>query len=278
VIALFATAVLVCYLLIPNAIFRLAFSLLIPARNYARTRSEELTTAALISVAPFLLALWVTFHVLTPPPPEAWTDHKLLLHAAVYGEDSERIDTGALWSLVMRVMKEHGNFFLWYWPAVAIEALLLEFAGGKYAAWSRRGSAGTIYRYLAETIILPLVSEWHLLLTPFILPKHTRILVDVLTTDDHLYRGHGEPFVDRDGNLTVVMITDTSRFDRPSYVEVKKSDQQINPGDFWKKIPGAKLYVFADKIKNINVRYGQPIPSAVLKLAKKLGASIVEID
>jgi hypothetical protein len=278
VIALFATAVLVCYLLIPNAIFRLTFSLLIPARNYARTRSEELTTAALISIAPFALALWVTFHVTTPPSAQAWSDHKQLLHAAIYAENAAKMDSAALWSLATRVAMGHGHFFLWYWPAIALEALLLGLAGRQYGEWCRRGPLGTLYGHVAAAVILPLVSEWHLLLTPFILPKHTRILVDVLTTDDHLYRGQGEPFVDRDGKLTMVMITDASRFDRPGYLDAKKMDPQADRDMFWKTIPGKKLYAFADKITNINVRYGEPIPPAVIELAKKLGANIVEMN
>jgi hypothetical protein len=253
VIALFATAVLVCYLLIPNAIFRLTFSLLIPARNYARTRSEELTTAALISIAPFALALWVTFHVSTSPSPQAWTDHKQLLHAAAYGENAAKMDSSALWALATRVAMGHVHFFLWYWPAIALEALLLGLAGRQYGEWCRRGAARTLYGHVAAAIILPLVSEWHLLLTPFILPQHTRILVDVLTTD-------------------------ASRFDRSGYLEAKKTDPQADPDMFWKTIPGKKLYAFADKITNINVRYGEPIPPAVIELAKKLGANIVEMN
>jgi hypothetical protein len=63
----------------------------------------------------------------------------------------------------------------------------------------------------------------------------------VLTSDDHLYRGQGEPFVGHHGKLTVVMITDTSRFDRPSYLEAKKIAPETNSGVFWMKIPGAKL-------------------------------------
>ena len=276
-IALAATAVLACYLLIPNAIFRLIFNLLIPARNYARTRSEELTTAALVSLVPFLLALFVTFHLQTPPSAQAWNDHKVLLHAAIYGENANKLEAGPLWALTMRLIGAHGRFLTWYWPGVAIEALLLGLAGRQYGNWSRAGVTGEIYGYLAEALILPLVSEWHLLLTPFILPKHTHILVDVLTSDDHLYRGQGEPIVDRDGKLSVVMITEAARFDRPGYLEAKKTDQNIDPNEFWKIIPGAKLYVFQEKITNINVRYEEPIPPAVIKLARRLGVSIVEV-
>lgn len=61
-IALVASGLLVLYLLTPGIIFRVVFSLYIPLKEFQRTKTQQLTFAALTSLAPLLLAIklsWV---------------------------------------------------------------------------------------------------------------------------------------------------------------------------------------------------------------------------
>ena len=49
------------------------------------------------------------------------------------------------------------------------------------------------------------------------------------------------------------------------HVWPRRSDDESrgpDPRGYWKEIPGAKLYIFADKILNLNLNYESPEPSA----------------
>jgi hypothetical protein len=108
-------------------------------------------------------------------------------------------------------------------------------------------------------------------------PKPERkVMADLLTSDDHLYRGQvvGHE-VDTDGNLRGVLISESLRFDRRSYLKDKDKDSgaAVNPDDYWKKIPGKNLFIFADKLATLNLSYLPPtstIPGILQQLLKKL--------
>ena len=99
-------------------------------------------------------------------------------------------------------------------------------------------------------------------------------MVDLLTSDDHLYRGQvvGHE-VDTDGNLRGVLISESLRFDRRSYLKDKDLDPSVNPDDYWKKIPGKNLFVFADKLATLNLSYLPPastMPEILQQILSKL--------
>jgi hypothetical protein len=149
VIALFATTVLVCYLLIPNELpyyVQSADSRAHPVRGTHHCGPD------------FRLSLWPCALYSTRcrsaglDEPQTNAPRRRFVDKASTNWIRWRC---ARW---MRVIEGHGHFFLWYWPAVALEALLLGLAGRQYGEWSRRGVAGRVYGYLAEAVILPLVS------------------------------------------------------------------------------------------------------------------------
>ena len=59
----------------------------------------------------------------------------------------------------------------------------------------------------------------------------------------------------KDGELVGIILKKRRRFDRSSYLEAKAKDKNVGPKSFWRSIPSAKLYFFADKILNINLTY-----------------------
>lgn len=98
-------------------------------------------------------------------------------------------------------------------------------------------------------------------------------MVDVLTSDDHLYRGEiGDYFLDTEGKLSGIFLVETYRFDRQGYLRAKSAGRTGLSGDYWKKIPGAKLYLFADKITSLNISYEPtaPLPDFIKQVLEKL--------
>jgi len=112
------------------------------------------------------------------------------------------------------------------------------------------------YRWIADTFLLPNISEWYPLLTDFTFShKPTRIKADILC-DDTLYQGTvAKHFLDKDGKLSGIILTDPLRFDRRAYLLAKDAGQKPKADDYWREIPSAKLYFFADRISNLNLSY-----------------------
>ena len=61
-LALVAGFFLVCYLLAPGAIYRLAFSFFIPSKRFQRSRTEEIVFSVVAVMGPFLLAWAILCH------------------------------------------------------------------------------------------------------------------------------------------------------------------------------------------------------------------------
>jgi hypothetical protein len=92
--------------------------------------------------------------------------------------------------------------------------------------------------------------------------KNTVVRANVLTVTDNLYRGVvSEHFVDGDGKLTGLILTEALRFDRRSFLQDKDAKMNPETETYWHSVPGAKLYVFADKIVDLNLNYESPEPS-----------------
>ncbi len=94
-------------------------------------------------------------------------------------------------------------------------------------------------------------------------------MVDILTSDDHLYRGEvGDYFESIQSELTGILLVDALRFDLRGYVQEKNNDKQPSAGNYWKEIPGNKFYVAADKITTINISY-EPLAESIDAMLKE---------
>jgi hypothetical protein len=79
--------------------------------------------------------------------------------------------------------------------------------------------------------------------------------------------------VDTGGNLRGVLISGSLRFDRHTYLKNNDSDPSVNPDDYWKKIPGRNLFIFADNLATLNLSYVPPastIPEILQQILSKL--------
>jgi hypothetical protein len=180
------------------------------------------------------------------------------------------------WKAFTRSSRRQGRLLVWYYGFVVGEALLLSFLIRRYGKF--RGNQ--FYSKFADTLLLPNISQWHVLLTPFIFPdRKATVKADVLSSEGTLYQGTvSDYFLSLDGMLTGLILTEPRRFDRRSYLQEKDKGDKKDKKDkkdletYWREIPSAKLYMFADKIANINLNYEPEVPSkkAVTDIVEKL--------
>lgn len=118
-----------------------------------------------------------------------------------------------------------------------------------------------LYRFIFGRTILRRVSQWQVLLTTFIFPRNRkpRIMVDVLTKQDHLYDGEvADFFLDAEGVLTGLLLKDFRRFRFQHFEDDRRKNNPLKKEDYWSPIPGANFVIPYENIANINIRYVFP--------------------
>jgi len=280
-IALAASLVLTLYLLIPSSIFRLIFGFFVPLRSFVRSRGEEVFQGVMSTVVPLALTL-VLVWTISPFDGHPFTfsdtaqvrraDYKLVA-SALYSEGVFRQSGDAFWKAMTRTGRRQGRFLVWYYLLVIAEGMTVGVLSVSYPALTGRRWYNRCYKWSAEKVLLPNISEWHVLLTPFFFKdKSTVVRVDILCVDNTLYRGKVvQHSLDKEGQLAGLIITEAKRYARDLYLR----DQEKGPvkkEDYWRLIPGAKLYIFGDKILNLNLTYEGPEapPDVIAEIISRL--------
>src|SRR5277367_3474249 len=279
-IALIASAALVLFLLVPGFLFKSIFSLFIPLDKFNRTRSEELSFSAFAAIMPFALTFlavtsvgWFGNHpfFFQDSIVQRANDYRAAF-SSMYSESFFSQHQAEFWDASVRIAYRQARILVWLYSFTALEALLFGWLGKNFGRFQKFRP----YGFAASKFLLPNISSWYVLLTPFLWPPEParKVMADLLTSDDHLYRGEivGHE-VDADGKLRGVLISEALRFDRRSYLRDKDSGEPISPDGYWKKIPGKNLFVFADKLATLNLSYQPPpssIPDILEQILKKL--------
>ena len=276
-IALVASVILALYVIIPGLLSRFIYRLFIPLRVLAAGKTEEATRAVATAIVPFILALLVVWYVpglnripIHAPHPEFKSQDYKLVASCLYSESIFTQNTTAFWQALNRTISRQALFIFWYYLLTLLITLGLGYLSASYG---RLGS-NRYYRWFADKFLFPRISEWHPLLTAFVFAdKQTAVQADILTTTDHLYRGKvSEHFIDSAGKLTGLILTEAKRFDRRTYIHDSENNSlEISTEDYWREIPGAKMYMFADKIVNLNLNYesDEPDEYALLKFLRE---------
>jgi hypothetical protein len=269
-IGLLVSYCLVAYLLVPGVLFRSFLSLFLPrVIKFQRTRTEEITFAVFASILPFVLAFVLVWTMASQPfsvDGDSLANRRAEYRGIVSVAISDKPFEGGrpdpeFWHTLNPVLRRQGRFLCWYYALLSLEALFCAWLIRNYGLWSESlsGVLRGMYLWTARKILLPNISEWHLLLTPFSYPPEpTReVWVDMLTSLDILYRGHVlNFFLDKEGELSGVFLDYPRRFDRQGLLRDKeKGIENLNTDFYWRRIPSNNLYVPSDKIVNLNVRY-----------------------
>jgi len=269
-IGLLATYFVVAYLLIPSGLFRSFYSLFLPRIiKFQRTRFEEFTFAILAAILPFSLALALSWTICLQPfgvHGKSSTDRRLAYRTFIAPAINDKLfleaeQQSVFWNAANQVIRRQVRFLFWYYLLVLLEALLYARLTANYSLWRETltGRRRRLYLWIAGKILLPSVSEWHLLLTPFYYPPEPprQVWVDVLTTLDVLYKGHvNDYFLDKEGELSGIFLESPRRFDRPGLLrDIERETAKRDTDYYWRDIPSNNLYIPSDKITTLNVRY-----------------------
>lgn len=250
---------------------RLSLDLL--SRISSAPKTQEITFAAGTSLAPFFLAWMIAWTGLVPHPiavNESWASRRADYQTVYAGITDEKAGASKqFWQAVTRCGRRQADFLLFfYYPFVLMEAAAFAFCVRKYGDWK----GNRFYRAIAHRLLLPHLSEWEMLLTPFNFPSRRRLEVwlDVLTSDGVLLRGAlGDRFLDANGVLTGIVLAprpdlnkpfvanaehSPKRFDREKYKRAAEvRPYSATPQAYWRDIPGGAFFIPTDKILNLNV-------------------------
>src|SRR6266446_3377881 len=269
-IGLLATYYIVAYLLVPSGLFKALYSLILPPIiKFQRTRAEEFTFAAIASVLPFFLALALVWSCASWPfavRGDSASDRRDEYHAVIGTAISEKTfgegaRTQVFWHAANKVIRRQARFLVWYYLLVLIEAWFYARLTSNYGKWTTSLTEwpSRVYSSVASKVLLPAISQWYVLLTPFSYPPEPKreVWVDVLSTLDVLYKGHVlNFFLDKDGELSGIFLEYPRRFDRRNFLrDSDRVNASIDTTPYWKRIPSNNLYIPNDKIVNLNVRY-----------------------
>jgi hypothetical protein len=262
VTALFLSFLLLVYVVVPGILFRRIFNFFVPLRRFQWSRTEEITASVATTLVPLVLTLLAInyFHWFAHHPfgfedsaVQKWSDYKDVLSAS-YSEKFFTENRQALLQAAERVGRRQFHFLAWFYLATICEGLVCGFSAINYGN-------SRVTRQLSrviEKLIIPGISEWHAMFTPFTFPRSPKriVQVDALAMDGNLYQGEvGDFHVDSDGRLTGFLMKKARRFLRSEYTNDRKAKNAGPKEKYWRTIPGESLYLLADKVSNLNFSY-----------------------
>jgi hypothetical protein len=261
VLAIATSVLLALYFLLPQAVFSFIFSKFVPLRTFVRSKIEELNEILLLLILTFFLVYgliwWVPIFTSFPFGFDDSSalrrhDYQVVVDNLARNE-SVKASGREFWAPFGRCARRQGRLLTWYYLFIILEAAGFGYLSKNYGKYQQNSPR---YRWIVDTFLLPNISEWYPLLTDFTFrDKPTRIKADILC-DDTLFQGTvAKHFLDKDGKLSGIILTDPRRFDRRTYLLAKDAGQKPKPDDYWREIPSAKLYFFADRISNLNLNY-----------------------
>jgi hypothetical protein len=287
VLALILSLLVVLYLIVPDAIFRFVFKWFVPLRTLVPAKPETIYRAVVLASIPFVITMLLVWYV---PLFNAWpfrvegtsqqrrADYRIVTSALYSEAQFNKFDScGEFWPAFTRCSRRQARLLVWFYLAVFGEGLLFGFLSANYGKYQRN----SLYSLLAESLLLPNISEWHLLLTPFVFPdKKATVSADVLCTDGTLYNGEVTQYFLDGSKMSGMILGKPRRYDRRTYLADVDKGLKPDKTKYWKDIPSTKLYIFADRILNINLNYlpydSMPGPARDF-IAQSIGDSRISI-
>jgi hypothetical protein len=286
-LALIASALLGLYVFAPYIFFHRVSSLFIRLKKFQRTKTEEIVAGIIVAGLPFAatLLLFSTSRVesccvpFTPadlaqhaPPGVNVSDYRIVLNSA-YSEHYFTNNEQATWDALSRAYKRQADFLVWNYAFLLIETVGFILLTRNYWRLQRYKP----YAWLASRVLLPAVSEWHILLTDFAFPpsEHRTVKADIMSKDNILYRGDvADYFLDSGGELSGLLLKGTERFQYDKLKEDRKNNVNKDTEEYWKVIAGGgNFYLPQSNIASLNIRYALPetaFRKAILDAIKRL--------
>ncbi|MBV9181506.1 MAG: hypothetical protein JO356_09340 [Acidobacteria bacterium] len=281
--ALIASALLGLYVFAPYIIFQRISSLFLPLKRFQRSRTEEIVAGITVAGIPMAITLFLFSRgwiggccvpfPLVDSAQQRQSDYQVVFTAA-YSDHYFLEHEGQSWAAAGRVFKRQMDFFAWNLLFVAGETLTFVLLIRYY--WKLK--TNTAYLWFAAPVLLPTISEWHVLLTDFNFPPKQRrtVEIDALSKDDILYRGTVvDHFLASSGELSGVLLSGAERFQYERLEEDRRAGRSGHSEEYWTPIPGGgHFYLPSDNIASLNIRYPLPMPEyerILLEAVRRLG-------
>jgi hypothetical protein len=255
VLTLCITFLAAVYLLGPDLLSRWILGFLVPRRNISQNRGEEVTRAVVWAAFPLgIVIVWVrTRHIL--PMWGSWQDVQTVL-SSLYSTNYFDAHRSEFYPSLRAVLGMNLSLLWRLAVVVATFSVGLNIAILNYSAMRRRLPFSWMKALLA-TIVLPRISEWHILLSDMLLPsKNVVLTAEVLIRSGVLYRGPvQDKMISSDGGLQTITLSNPYRFLRDEFKKEKAKEDQTRSEDFWRTIPGNLFVILGSDIVNVNIRY-----------------------
>jgi hypothetical protein len=271
-IALVTTLLIALYILGPDLVARWLLGFVVQRKNLLETKSEEITRGIMWAMIP-LWAAWALRHV---GPFALAPNSKFDLQtffSGIYSEAYFKEHQAAFFAAAGSFIKLNICVLIRLYAIVFLSSLVFNWLIGRYGRIrGRLSSEKKKSRLLAvlTTIILPRISQWHIILSDILLSsKKMNIAVDVLTKDGTLYQGILEnKMIAPDGSLQTLTLTEPKRFRREPFLKDREKSPALKPDGYWKAIPGNLFVIMASDITTLNVKH---VPATVAPYIGRYG-------
>lgn len=212
------------------------------------------------SIIPLLIAWWLRHLGPLSLPPNAKLDLQVFF-SGLYSESFFNAHRAEFFAAFASFLRLNRCLVLRLYSIVLIASLssnLLIIRYGRIRQWlSGQGKPWLPIRWLFFLFILPRISEWHLILSPVLLPsKRMNIEIDVLTKCNVLYSGRlTAKALSASGELESLTLGSPRRFRREHYWDARKSDPNVKSESFWTPIPSQLFVILASDISTLNIRH-----------------------
>ena len=254
-LALSLTFLAAAFILGPDLLFRWVLSFVVPRRSISQNRGEEITRAIFWALGPLLLVLvWVRLrHVLQMWG--RWSDVEAVF-SGLYSNAYFDAHMQAFYASLLHVLGMAWSLLWRLYLIVILCAGTLDLAIVRYR-WLRGALRSRWAQAMLTMIVLPRVSEWHVLLSDMLLPSDIASLaLDVLTRNGTLYQGHfQDKMLGPDGSLQTLTLADPRRFQREEFHRACEMQSEVSRESFWRPIDGKLFVIFGTDIASVNVRY-----------------------
>jgi hypothetical protein len=270
VIALVATLLVAIYALGPDLVARWILGFVVPRKSLVQTRSEEITRGILWSILPLSIAWSLRHFGPLSLAPNSRIDLQMFF-SGLYSESFFNQNRQSFFTAADSFINFNVCLMVRLYSIVIIFSLTFNVLIGKYGVmrnWFASRSGLSWMRPVLSTIILPRISEWHVTLSPILLPsKDMNIEVDVLTKSGTLYQGAlSDKIIAADGSLESLTLSNPRRFKRDQYLDDMKNQEKVKAEDYWKTIPGNLFVILEHDISTFNVRH---IPGSVRRFSEE---------
>lgn len=289
-IAVAVSLFIALYIFLPELLFRVISSKFLPLPSFERPTTSRLEEfyRALRTIAVFWLLAYALVWLCPPfnahpfyfPDSNSrhWADYEVIV-SGLQNDTYFLTNQNRIWDAAHNFLLRNARLLFWYYLITVFAAVGRGVLVAYYGSVRKLQWVG----WFIDRFILSGVPEWHAVLTNFLFSdKRTTVNADILSTDNTLYRGRvAQYFLKNDGSLSGLIVVEPFRYDRRAYLRDREAMVIRPKEDYWRPIPSANLYFFAEKIVNLNLNYRSPEPTPELvskALSEILGRKIENLQ